>query len=66
MYPVGGLVYYISPPTSLTEVCCALNPLALAVTEPPQFWCRLVWSASEPHARFQLEHDKLTSNVCRR
>lgn len=25
MYPVGGLVYYISPPTSLTEV--AHNPL---------------------------------------
>ena len=25
MHPVGGLVYYISPPTSLTEV--AANPL---------------------------------------
>lgn len=25
MYPVGGLVYYISPPTSLTQV--ATNPL---------------------------------------
>ena len=45
MVPVGGLVYYISPPTSLTEVSscqrhlCVCNPHSAIGCQPPPSTC---------------------------